>query len=213
MTAGQVFNVQWSSDGLTKDYTALRMNVGGETSQGWLAEQFHSTDIANSQFTLGFLPDVTGVSHAAHPSVYQTGLTGEIKFDLPIPNGIYTVRLHFMEPSADANIATRKFDVLADGEMIFDDVNPFVETDGLRKPFTKEFTFSASGGSGLLLHWSIRRSCQASRSPKRIHWAPSIHASTSSFRLTPERPGKLWPLACQLIVLVGEASLGMFPPT
>ena len=31
-------------------------------------------------------------------------------------------------------------------------MNPFVETGGVRRPFTKEFTFTATGGTGLPLH-------------------------------------------------------------
>ena len=151
-TAGQTFAIQWNSDGLTPNYTALRMNVGGLSSQGWLAETFRSPDANVVPYTLDFLPDVSGVSAPAHPSVYQSGLYYDIKFDLPVPDGVYKVRLHFMEPEANATINTRQFDVLVAGNTVLEDVNPFVETGGVRRPFTKEFTFTATGGTGLPLH-------------------------------------------------------------
>ncbi len=76
------------------------------------------------------------------------GLYFDIKFDLPIPDGVYNVRLHFMEPEANATINTRQFDVLAAGNTVLEDVNPFVETGGVRRPFTKQFTFTATGELG-----------------------------------------------------------------
>jgi hypothetical protein len=97
-------------------------------------------------------PDTSGVSGAAPPEVYRTlrhaaGDTG-FTFSVPsltVPNGQYTVKLHFYD---EYNEAERSMDVTIEGVKVLDDFN-IAEEAGSGRALVKEFVVTVSDGDGL----------------------------------------------------------------
>ncbi len=76
---------------------------------------------------------------------------GEFGYYLPIDNGVYRVRLLFMEPSA--GVGERVFDVLANDKSLLKDFDIALEAGGMLTVVEREFTVSVSEG---LLELSFR---------------------------------------------------------
>ena len=80
---------------------------------GWLADRYSLGTVVNN---LTQAVDTSGVVNPAPAPVYQNFATvnsGPVSYRLPVPDGDYTIRLHFVEPTFGANV--RKFDILLQG--------------------------------------------------------------------------------------------------
>lgn len=75
------------------------------------------------------------------PEVYRTERFGAEAYEFGLPEGVYTVRLHFAE-TFDSNFRTgmREFDVYLAGRRVLKDFDPFKEAGGFARPVVKEFT-------------------------------------------------------------------------
>ncbi|MEW6157227.1 MAG: right-handed parallel beta-helix repeat-containing protein, partial [Verrucomicrobiota bacterium] len=124
---GSAYSILWRTAGLSATRTVARINVGGEALEGWLAERYGAE--VWSRFTFG---DAVIASNrdSAPEAVYQTaafardGAGQKLAYHLPLPDGQYTLKLHFVDHESlipgqrlfdivlQGNIATRRFDIL-----------------------------------------------------------------------------------------------------
>jgi endoglucanase len=123
----------------------LRINCGATESytdkagNTWLADQSMDTDkewgaIDGLTVDRGDL----GMTDTDAPKVYETERYSMEGYKFTIPNGKYTVRLHFAE-TYDGITAEgeRVFSVSINGQMVIEDFDPFKEAGGYQKPVVK----------------------------------------------------------------------------
>lgn len=88
--------------------------------------------------------NVTGTSD---PELYASYRQGAFAYDLPLPDGRWTVTLHMFEPETDvAKAAARSITVLANGRPVLSGFNPAGAAGGSLKAVTHSFTVATSGG-------------------------------------------------------------------
>ena len=101
--------------------------------------------------------DLGGVTDPAPQSVYQsyrytnTGTAGVgFGYQLPVPDGTYTIRLHFQDPSYSGS-NQRKFDIKLQDVLVQDEFDVAATAGGQYKAVALSFTVTASGGNGIKL--------------------------------------------------------------
>ena len=125
---------------------ALRINTGG-TGVDYNGETF----IGDTYFDTGLTLDrpQTGL-----PEPYQTfrySRSQQMGYDIPIPDGEYTVNLHFAElwfgatDGGTGGAGKRVFDVSIEGQLVEDDLDIFAEV-GAETMLIKAYTVTVSGG-------------------------------------------------------------------
>ncbi len=163
LQVGQTVPIQWHSAGLTVQRPVALINAGGPTAVGpWGADTLKLLS-----GSLGFTPtpipqaiDTSGVAHAAPQAVYQhyaaapsstSTQTGFLHYRLPVPDGAYTVRLHFVEPNASAASFPnfRRFDIQLQQDTVLADYNIVADAGAAFKATAKSFAVTAVGGDGI----------------------------------------------------------------
>ncbi len=107
--------------------------------------------------------NVTGTSD---PELYASYRHGAFTYDLPLPDGRWTVTLHMFEPETDAaKAAARSITVLANGKPVLSDFNPASAAGGSLKAVTRSFAvttrdglkldFSGGGGGAIVSAMSV----------------------------------------------------------
>ncbi|WP_243652720.1 glycoside hydrolase family 2 TIM barrel-domain containing protein [Novosphingobium sp. PhB165] len=77
---------------------------------------------------------------------YGSWREGDFRYAIPVPNGRYTVRMHFFEPDEKAGVGTRQFQVLAEGrEAARIDVRR--EAKAARTALTREIAVNVADGT------------------------------------------------------------------
>jgi beta-galactosidase len=89
------------------------------------------------------------VSETDDPELYASYREGSFEYDLPLPNGRWTVTLHMFEPDK-AKAGTRHFDVVANGKAALSKFNISQAAGGPMKAVTRSFPASVSNGRLLL---------------------------------------------------------------
>lgn len=86
---------------------------------------------------------------AAETRLYDSYREGAFSYRVPVPDGRYTVTLHFMEPVA-SKAGERVFDVRANGKPVLQNIDVFAGAGGQRRAYTRSFQTKVTGG-GLTL--------------------------------------------------------------
>ena len=150
---GQQVPIQWRSAGLTLTRPVLLLNAGGGGVDNWSANSYQTAGGTGS-----FSDPVTtsGVSDPAPAAVYQSyaygnyGVGQRLSYALPVADGSYTVRLHFVEPSY-TYAGGRVFDIQLQGATVQASYDIFAAAGGRDQATTLSFSVTASGGTGILL--------------------------------------------------------------
>ena len=118
--------------GATEPYTDKAGNV-------WLADQSMDTDTKWGAVN-GLTVDRgdLGITGTDAPKIYETERYSMEGYKFTVPNGKYTVRLHFAE-TYDGITAEgeRVFSVSINGQTVLNDFDPFKEAGGYEKPVVK----------------------------------------------------------------------------
>ncbi|WP_276166308.1 PKD domain-containing protein [Zobellia alginiliquefaciens] len=124
----------------------LRINTGGSQST-FNGEEFIDDQYFNTGSTLD--RPQTGLSQPYRSIRYSRSQT--MNYDLPVPNGAYTVRLHFAETwfgatgGGEGAVGNRVFDVRMENELVEDNLDVFAEV-GAEKPLVKTHTAYVNDG-------------------------------------------------------------------
>ena len=152
--AGQTTTITWRSFGLRQVNTVALINAGGSGVGAWLPSAYQTVFYANTSFANAV--DLTGVPNPAPQSVYQTvayaqsGVGNKIAYQLPVPNGTYTIRLHFAEGFVTA-AGQRTFDVKLQGSTVRSAYDVYAAAGARFKATALSFTVNAIDGAGILL--------------------------------------------------------------
>ncbi len=155
LEVGQPTQITWRAAGLTTNQTVALMNVGSTTTQdNWLGNAYQTVSYSTSSFTNAV--NTSSVVNPAPQSVYQTyatsgGTNGNgLAWQLPVADGTYSIRLHFVEPNyTSAN--QRKFDIQLNGSVAQSDYDIYAAAGARYKGVATSFAVTASGGQGILL--------------------------------------------------------------
>ena len=86
---------------------------------------------------------VTGTEDASLYDTYRAGASFE--YDIPLPDGTYTVTARFVEPTATA-AGQRKFQVSANDRVVLPNLDLFALSGGRLKPLDREFKAQTKDG-------------------------------------------------------------------
>jgi parallel beta-helix repeat protein len=159
---GQTYPITWRSSGLTQNRTVGLVDTGGDdvpsASGTWAADAYATTALSKSTFAGAI--DLSGVANPAPLGVYQTsssaahGVGNSMAYQLPVPDGTYTLRLHWAD-LADSNPGQRQFDIKLQGEVVKSAFDVAAAgggySGGTYRATSLAFPVTASGGSGILL--------------------------------------------------------------
>jgi hypothetical protein len=146
--------------------TALRINAGG-AAQTVSGTTWSGCQTGNCQgyvtggfvFTQSPMPVVSGVPANMNQALFQTEWTGgqfgtnpvavgavAFRYNIPVPNGNYTVRLHFAELNKLA-AGQRTFDVDIEGTRRLDKFDIFLAAGGANRAIVREFATTIADGN------------------------------------------------------------------
>ncbi len=81
------------------------------------------------------------------PILFMTYREGRFGYDIPMPNGIYTITLSFFEPDTKAIAGSRTFDILVDGRAVVGAFDIFTEAgNAAMKAVVKEIPATVTSG-------------------------------------------------------------------
>ena len=153
---GETVNVQWRSDGLLAERTVVFLNVGGGLVDNWHADRFRTAgESRSSSFTNPV--DTSLVTNPAPQAVYQTlsypdytGIGQKVAYQIPVSDGSYTMRLHFVEPWVSA-ANQRKFDIKLQGTTVRSNFDIYAAAGARYRAVAFSFSVNAAAGAGLLV--------------------------------------------------------------
>ena len=157
---GQSVPIEWRSAGLTAVAALALVNSGGSTVDNWLSDRYRTAG-TNTSFTNTV--DTSGVTNPVLESVYQSysyassGVDNRLTYELPVPDGTYTVRLHFVEPSYTSS-GSRQFDITLQGATVVTAYDIYAAAGARYKATTLSYTVDAAAGTGIQLELVNRTS-------------------------------------------------------
>ncbi len=123
---GQTVAVNLHTSGLLANEPALLLNAGASTVGNWTAATPYMTvglvNPATQELSTAPI-DRSGVTDPIPEELYRTylyaspGVGNQLSLRLPIPNGTYSLRFHFIE-AGDLAVGARRFDIRANGSTI-----------------------------------------------------------------------------------------------
>ncbi len=96
------------------------------------------------------------VARAIDPRLFQNGRTGDFSYHIPLPKGVYELRLGFVETSFGPSTPSgggeysRTFDVKANGRTLLDDFDIYSDANGSNVADTRVFKDISPGQDGTL---------------------------------------------------------------
>lgn len=150
LEAGHNYTLSWHTGGVIANQPALLIDTGGAAIAPWQAESYNIP--GNPSFTSVTNPiDVSAVTNPAPQGVYQSFTIGNtLAYQLPVPDGSYKLRLHFMEYAATAP-GQRLFDIKINGQVVKTSFDIFAAAGARFKADAESFDVSATAGAGLLI--------------------------------------------------------------
>ena len=106
----------------------VSLNVGGKAYVASDGRHFSGDDCAVEQSDSP-CANMASIKGTQHVPLYQSYRLGEQAYDFEVPNGDYAVTLHFAEPF-DQAVGSRVFDVLVQGQPIFQQLDVRANRDG-----------------------------------------------------------------------------------
>lgn len=144
-------SVSWTAPGAARGLHVRAGHLTGLTTSAGLrfgSDNFFTGGKA-SELRMGGRTKVapSNVTGTSDPELYASYRQGAFGYDLPLPDGRWTVTLHMFEPETDAGkAAARSITVLANGKPVLSEFNPAKAAGGSLKAVTRSFTVTASGG-------------------------------------------------------------------
>lgn len=81
-----------------------------------------------------------GITGTDSPKIYETECYSMSAYKFKVPNGQYTVRLHFTETyEGITGESQRVFSVTINDKVVLEDFDPYKESGGFEKPVVKKF--------------------------------------------------------------------------
>ncbi|MBI9018525.1 MAG: right-handed parallel beta-helix repeat-containing protein [Phycisphaerae bacterium] len=171
---GQNVDIQWRSYGLNQQAYVSLTNAGSGTIDNWLEDAYR---IGGNTTSYTNAVDLSGISNPGPTDIYQSiaysssGVGNTFRYDMPVPDGSYDVRLHFVEHYY-SSVDSRVFDVTANGTLALDNYDIYAQTGQKFKAIAETISVVAAGGQGIVLEF------------ENVTYAPSMIAAVEIVRDT-----------------------------
>jgi parallel beta-helix repeat protein len=157
LTVGVSYPITFASAGLAQSVPVLLMNAGGREVGQWGVSGFHGYAFPDNQTTANAI-NTSLVTNPAPQKVYQDYIRGPfsagaaLTFSFPVPDGAYSMRLHFMEPSV-TGVGQRRLDIKLNGSLMTDayDIYSAAGNAQFKATALSYAGVTASGGNGITL--------------------------------------------------------------
>jgi hypothetical protein len=123
---------------------AINCGDGTPLVAGWADEDVFRSGGEEYDFTGSV--DINGQPNAAPADVYLTCVHYDHSYSFPVPNGSYTVRLHFYDA---VGASGRAMDYTIEGVRVLDDFSITAAAGGGGKALVREFPIEVTDGDGL----------------------------------------------------------------
>jgi parallel beta-helix repeat protein len=144
---GQMVTVTWRSDGLTANRPVMLVAAGGAAVDNYSADTFGD----GQGNTISQAVNTSGVADLAPQAVYQSYASAPantLDYQLPVPDGTYTLRLDFVEPYT-IGVGQRVFDINLQGGTVLSRYDIRADAGSALTATEKVFTVTAAGGTGI----------------------------------------------------------------
>ena len=148
---GQPTTVTFHTSGLAANRPVALVDAGGSGGGLFAPDRYRTGGGGNGSFAEPV--DRSGVTDPAPEGVYQTYAYGydgaaALAYHVPVPDGTYTLRLHFAEPDL-SYAGGRLFDIVVNGATLADDFDIYAAAGARYKAVARAFTVTAAGGAGV----------------------------------------------------------------
>ena len=153
---GQQTTINWRSAGLTTIRPVILIGAGSTAqNDNWSADVYRTAGNTSS-ISASTTINTSGVTNPAPSAVYHSfafatsGAGNSVSYQLPVPDGTYTIRLDFVE----YNYTTpghRNIDIKLQGAVVEHNFDTFTAAAAQLKAVSQSFTVTATGGSGIAL--------------------------------------------------------------
>ena len=130
----------------------LKMNAGPNTVAGWEADDAYI--VKGADYTKNESFDLNNAPNAGPVELYQTcSRAGPVFNFAAIPDGRYTVRLHFADPAYDASATSsnRRINVTVEDKTVLSNYDVVASAGGGHKVDVKQFDVTVSDGNGMTI--------------------------------------------------------------
>ncbi len=152
--SGSSFPVTWGELQVSPDATGtgtnteVRINCGGPDytdTQGYLfiADTYYDTSVY-----MGTFSTTNNITNTSNPTLYQTerfAYNDNFHYEIPLPNDVYTVRLHFAELYYDVANG-RLFDITLEGSSVLSNYDIWTESGGKYVAIIENFSLPVTDG-------------------------------------------------------------------
>ena len=124
---------------------ALRINCGGGAEGDWESDAAYAEGGERLDFAVPC--DVSNVADPGPASIYRTVRHLDHDYHFRVPDGNYTIRIHF----ADAFAEGQAMDYSIEGEGVLSAFDPCAAAGGVNTAIVKEFCVAVDDGDGMLI--------------------------------------------------------------
>ncbi len=153
---GQTVPISWQTSGLTASSPVALIDAGGGAVGDWVSGGGYQTSGEYYSSSFSNPVNTSGVTNPAPQAVYQGyasanyGVGNTLSYSLPVPDGTYTVRLHFADDSSNGP-DERVFDIDLQGSTVESGYDIFAAAGAANTATTQTFTVTVTGGQGIQL--------------------------------------------------------------
>ncbi|MEM0895299.1 MAG: malectin domain-containing carbohydrate-binding protein [Verrucomicrobiota bacterium] len=142
----------WGCDQIAKSKAedtdvVLRINCGGPEIDGWMEDEKYS-DGTGRPTGIVRGTDFTNAIDPGPPSIYQTVRSQSHRYSIPLPNGRYRVRLHFVDTQRSAE---RAMDYRVNGTLVIDNLCVEEAAGGTKRAVVLEVVAEVKDNEPLLI--------------------------------------------------------------
>ncbi len=157
LEAGQLATVSWRSQGLSALRPVALVNAGGGQAGYWVPNAYLVSTAGTGTSTYTQAIDTSLVDRPASQAVYQSRIYGYsgLSYLLPVADGTYTVRLHFVEYDATA-AGQRTMDIRLQGQTVKTGYDIYAAAGAQFRAVAPSFNVDVTGGQGLAIDLLLR---------------------------------------------------------
>jgi hypothetical protein len=155
--AGTQLAVKWRSSGLTQNTYIGLLNLGGADTGDWKTVPARYAVTAPNTPSINATVDTSLVPNPAPQSVYTSytyannGPGSILSYSIPVADGSYNLRFHWIEPATNVGVGGRLFDIRINGTIVRSNVDVRALAGTFYKALALAFPAAATAGSGLLV--------------------------------------------------------------
>jgi len=155
LEAGHQYTLSWHTAGVIANQPALLIDAGGPAVGIWQADSFSvpanpSSSSVTKYYRRQRRDQARAQSIYQHYSNAPYNIGNELAYQLPVPDGSYTLRLHFMDPTSTA-AGQRVFNIKVNGVVVKSNYDIYATTGAAYKADAQSFSVTTSGGAGILI--------------------------------------------------------------